>query len=55
MHLENDIEEWEETMSDYDYETTQLPNPCIDHLSKSLKDLEISEKGCDAISLTKSW
>ena len=36
IDFENDVEEWEETSD----EATQLPNPSIDHLSKSLIDLQ---------------
>ena len=43
-----DFEEWEEIKLDYDDETTQLPSQSIHHLSNSLSDLQISEKGCDA-------
>ena len=50
IDFEKDVEEWEETELDYDDETTQHPNPSIDHLSKSLSDLQISEKRCDANS-----
>ena len=32
IDFKKDIEEWEETKSSYDDQTTQLPNPSIDHL-----------------------
>ena len=38
------IDEWKETKSSYDDETTQLPKTSKDHLSKSLSDLQISKK-----------
>ena len=41
IDFEKDVEEWEETKSNYDNKTNPL---------KSLSDLEISEKGCDANS-----
>ena len=50
IDFESDVEEWEEIKSDYDDETTQFPSQSIDHLSKLLSDLQISEKGCDANS-----
>ena len=50
IDFENDVEEWEEIKPDYDDETTQLPSQSIDHLSKSLSDLQISERGCDTNS-----
>ena len=50
IDFENDVEEWEKIKSDHDDETTQLPCQSIDYLSKSLSDLQISEKGCDANS-----
>ena len=50
IDFENNVYEWEEIKSDYDDETTQLPSQSINHLSKSLSDLQISERGCDANS-----
>ena len=50
IDFENAVEEWKESKSDYDHKTRQLPNPSIDNLLKSLVDLQISEKGCDANS-----
>ena len=31
IDFENDVAQWEEIMSDYDDETTQLPSRSIDH------------------------
>ena len=53
IEFENDVEKWEEFKSDHDDETTQLPNPSINHLSKTLSDLQIIEKECDANSTDK--
>ena len=53
IEFENDVEKWEEFKSDHDDETTQPPNPSINHLSKTLSDLQIIEKECDANSTDK--
>ena len=50
IDFEKDVEEKEENEPDYDDETTQLPNASINHLLKSLSDLQISKKGCYANS-----
>ena len=47
IDFENDVGEYKEIKSDYDGETKQLLNQIIDHLSKSLSDLQISDKWCD--------
>ena len=50
IDFEKDVEEKEENEPDYDDETTQLPNASINHLLKSLSDLQISKKECYANS-----
>ena len=41
IDFENNVKEWEEIKSDCDDETTQHPSQSLDHLSKSLSDLQI--------------
>ena len=55
IDCENDVEEWEEIKSDYDDKMTQSTSQSISHLSKSLSDLQIGEKGCYANSTERSW
>ena len=50
IDCENGVEEWEEIKSDYDDKMTKSASQSISHLSKSLSDLQIGEKGCYANS-----